>query len=529
MLATFVIGLREGLEAALIVGIIAAFLKKNGRPLRTMWIGVVAAILISIAVGVVLKVVESALPQRQQELMETVIGSVAIFFVTGMVIWMSTHARGLKREIESAAQSALGAGTSRALVVMAFLAVLKEGFETAVFLLATFQASSNTSSAVVGAVLGILCSAAVGFGLYTGGVTLNLGKFFKVTSGFLILIAGGLTVTALRTAHEAGILNAGQGRTADLSWLAPSGSIRSAVFTGVLGIPAYPRLIEVLGWFLYVVPMALIVYWPARHRPNAQQSVRLKLALAAGCAVAAGVLVAVVPTATLRTPDAAPVVDGSGAKAGAIRFESAALTGPGAAERHTLQRVGPRNLNGVKAIHYTARPASAAAPPATLTLAQVSALNGNRLPVGIDPGLNPGPFDAKWQRSEAVDVSTVHGRLYDATRRAHLSVTLSGGGLTTARTLTVSPGANLPSGVSDPGASWTVATSYVDDFGTALSRYASDQDAVKFWGRVAPVGLLVTAAALVVAALRARRRLQPVRSTPSATVGTPSPRSSSNA
>ena len=107
MLPTLVIGLREGLEAALIVGIIAAFLRKNGKSLVPMWIGVTAAVVLSVAVGVVLAAVERALPQAGQEGMESVIGVVAVVFVTGMILWMNTHARGLKRELEAGASDAI--------------------------------------------------------------------------------------------------------------------------------------------------------------------------------------------------------------------------------------------------------------------------------------------------------------------------------------------------------------------------------------------------------------------------------------
>ena len=248
MLATFIIGLREGLEAALIVGIIAAFLTKNGRRLTPMWIGVGSAVLLSLAVGITLAVVEHSLPQSAQEGMETVIGAVAVFFVTGMILWMSSHSRGLKRELEASAQHALGGGASSALVVMAFLAVLKEGFETSVFLLATFQASTSAAVAATGALLGILVSIGLGIAIYRGGVRINLSKFFRATGIFLVLVAAGLVVTALRTAHEAGWLNAGQQRTFDLSWLAPVGSIRGALFTGVLGILTGGLIISGMLW-----------------------------------------------------------------------------------------------------------------------------------------------------------------------------------------------------------------------------------------------------------------------------------------
>src|ERR1700733_10988584 len=158
MLPTFVIGLREGLEAALIVGIVAAFLRQRGRLdlLRLAFLGVGAAVALWLAIGIALDVISHDLPQRQQEGLETVIGAVAVVMVTYMVVWMRRHSRDLKGDLESAAGSALASGSAKALVAMAFLAVLREGFETAVFLLATFHASGNATLSWLGALLGIL-------------------------------------------------------------------------------------------------------------------------------------------------------------------------------------------------------------------------------------------------------------------------------------------------------------------------------------------------------------------------------------
>jgi len=253
MLATFVIGLREGLEAALIVGIIAAFLRNSGKSLVPMWIGVTLAVALSIGVGVTLELVERALPQAEQEALETVIGVIAIAFVTGMIFWMHGHARDMKRQIEARASAAIGQAGTAALAGMAFLAVLREGFETAVFLLATFSAAQSAGLAAAGALLGLLVAVAIGWGIYAGGVRFNLRRFFASTGGFLILVAAGLVVSALRTAHEAGWINGGQQTTIDLSWLVAPGSVRSALITGVLGIPADPRLIELIGWFAYLM------------------------------------------------------------------------------------------------------------------------------------------------------------------------------------------------------------------------------------------------------------------------------------
>jgi high-affinity iron transporter len=268
VLPTFVIGLREGLEAALIVGIIAAFLAQEGRrdALRQVWIGVAAAVLICIGIAVALQAISSDLPQRGQEGLETVVGILAVGMVTYMIFFMRRNARNLKGELEGAAASALAAGSARALVLMAFLAVLREGFETAVFLLATFDASGDATASWLGAVIGILLATAVGYGIYRGGVRLNLSRFFRITGLVLVVIAAGLVMTAFHTANEAGWLTAGQVQAFDLSWLVRPGTPVSSLFTGVLGIQPFPVWIEVAAWLAYLVPMALIVAWPARRQ-----------------------------------------------------------------------------------------------------------------------------------------------------------------------------------------------------------------------------------------------------------------------
>src|ERR1700710_775210 len=285
---TFLIGLREGLEATLIVSIVAAFLKRNGRSMRPMFAGVALAVLISIAVGVGLELLSSTLPQRQQEMLETVIGAIAVVFVTTMIIWMKRHAMTMKGELEREAAEALNAGGSLALTVMAFLAVLKEGFETAVFLLAAAQTSNGSRwYAVFGGAAGIAVAVAVGVGLYYGGLKLNLGRFFRVTGVFLVLIAAGLVMSALRTAHEAGWVTIGQPQVLDLSsWLSAK-SVLGALVTGMFGIPNDPRLIEVLGWLLYAVPVMAIFLWPARLAFSARVKTRLLTGTAAALGVAA--------------------------------------------------------------------------------------------------------------------------------------------------------------------------------------------------------------------------------------------------
>jgi high-affinity iron transporter len=269
MLPTFVIGLREGLEASLIVGIVAGFLGRQGRrdALRQVWIGVASAVLICVAVGVALQMISAELPQAEQEGLETVIGILAVGMVTYMIVWMRRHARDLKGELEGAASHALARGSAVALVAMAFLAVLREGFETAVFLLAAFQASTNSALAGTGAVLGILLAVLLGYGIYRGGVKLNLARFFRATGVVLVVVAAGLVMTAFHTAHEAGWVNFGQRRVADLSWLVLPGTPASALLTGMLGIQPYPVLIEVVAWLCYLVPLLAYLLWPTGRRP----------------------------------------------------------------------------------------------------------------------------------------------------------------------------------------------------------------------------------------------------------------------
>jgi high-affinity iron transporter len=268
VIPTFVIGLREGLEASLIVGIVAAFLGQQGKrqELRQVWIGTALAVSICIAVGVVLDLVSSSLPQQQQEGLETVVGAIAVTMVSYMVLWMRSHAHELKGELEAAAATALVAGSSRALVLMAFLAVLREGFETVVFLLATFNASHDMVASAGGAALGILAAVVLGYGIYRGGVSINLGRFFRITGIVLVFIAAGLVMTAIHTANEAGWLSFGQQQALDLSWLVRPGTPVESLVSGVLGIQPYPVWIELIGWFAYLIPMLLIVTLPRRRR-----------------------------------------------------------------------------------------------------------------------------------------------------------------------------------------------------------------------------------------------------------------------
>jgi len=272
MIPTFVITLREGVEASLIIGIIAAFLVKEGRSdaMRQMWVGIGIAVALCIGVAVLLEVVGQQLPQKEQEGLETIVGLIAVSAVSYMIIWMRRHARGIKAQLEGDAASALATGSTLALVGMAFLAVLREGFETSVFLLAAFQDASDTTAAGAGSILGLVAAIAIGLGLYRGGVRINLTRFFRFTGIVLVFVAAGLLASAAHTAHEAGWINGLQGQAIDLGWLVQPGTITGSLLTGMLGLQPSPTVIEAIVYLGYAIPMAAYVLWPQgmRVRPR---------------------------------------------------------------------------------------------------------------------------------------------------------------------------------------------------------------------------------------------------------------------
>ncbi len=380
MLPTFVIGLREGLEASLIVSIVATFLYQRGRRdlLRWVFVGVGIAVVLCGAVGIVLQVVSQNLPQRQQEGLETVIGLVAVAMVTYMVVWMRRHSRDLKGQLEGAAADALAAGSGVALVLMAFLAVMREGFETAVFLLAAFNESSSGSSAWIGAILGILIAIGLGYAIFRGGVKLNLSRFFRFTGVVLVLVAAGLVVNAIHTAHEAGWLNIGQDQFADLTSVVRPGSVQSSLLTGMLGIQERPTVIEFAAWLVYLIPVGVYVAWPPGRGVKLQVQRRLYAALAAAGLVAGVLLLVLAPSAPARGNARFSghdiMIQGLTGAVGSATVDGQTLA---------LTRSGSERLAGLGTSVYTATSTDdTATGPATMTLGEVAKANGGRLPLG---------------------------------------------------------------------------------------------------------------------------------------------------
>lgn len=247
--------LREGIEAALIVGIVAGYLKKSGRGdlMPAVWVGVLLAAALSLFVGAGLQLFAAEFPQKQQELFEGIVGIVAVVLLTSMVFWMRKAARSIKGELHQSIDAALAHsnGPAWALIGMVFLAVAREGLESVFFLLAVFQ-QSNSWQAPVGALAGVAVAVAMGYGIYSGSVRLNLRKFFRLTGIFILLVAAGLTAGVLRKLHEAGIWNHLQQVVFNFSDTLPNDSPLGAVLSGLLGYQATPVLGEVIAYVAFL-------------------------------------------------------------------------------------------------------------------------------------------------------------------------------------------------------------------------------------------------------------------------------------
>jgi high-affinity iron transporter len=271
MLTTFVIGLREGLEAALVVGIIAAFIIRRGdrRVLRSMWLGVAAALVVSAAGAVALHVANRALTLQARETMEGVLTLLAVVGVSYMIVWMRRHSATLRTELEAKASAAFAAGSGTAIGVLAFVAVAREGLETAVFLLAILGNSAAPALAASGAAAGIGVSVMLGYGIYRGGVAVDLRRFFRLTGIVLVIVAAGLVSSAVHELAEAGVIDVLQSPAIDLSWLITADSVWSSILAAFVGFQPVPTVAETVAWAAFLVPMTLYVggaRFPRRRR-----------------------------------------------------------------------------------------------------------------------------------------------------------------------------------------------------------------------------------------------------------------------
>lgn len=263
MLAPFLIMLREGLEAALIVGIIAGYLRQTGRAawLPAVWIGIFLAVAAALFAGAALQLASASFPQRTQELFEAVIGLVAVAVLVWMVFWMRRAARSIKGELQQSVDAAVTGGTW-ALIGMVFLAVAREGLESVFFLLAIFQ-QSRDGMAPLGALLGLLVSAGIGWVIYEGALRLDLGRFFRWTGVFILFVAAGLLSGSVKALHEAGIWNGLQSRAYDISHLLPETGPLGTVLAGLLGYREAPTLGEIAAYWIFLAVMLVLFLRPA--------------------------------------------------------------------------------------------------------------------------------------------------------------------------------------------------------------------------------------------------------------------------
>jgi High-affinity Fe2+/Pb2+ permease len=268
--ASYLIGLREGLEAALVVSILVAFLVKSDRRDRLghVWTGVGIAVALSVAFGALLTFTAAHLEYEHQELFEAVTSLLATGFVTWMIFWMRGAARSIGGELRARLGEAVAVG-STAVVVVAFLAVAREGLETALLFFASAQGAATTAAPLIGISLGVLTAIALAWGIYASAIRINLGVFFTWTGLLLILVAAGILKYAVHDLQEAGVLPGLNTLAFDISGALPPDAWYSALLAGMFNITAQPSVLEVVAWAAYAVPVLTLFLLPGRARPAA--------------------------------------------------------------------------------------------------------------------------------------------------------------------------------------------------------------------------------------------------------------------
>jgi len=272
--ANYLIGLREGLEAALVVSILIAYLVKSGHAdrLRPIWLGVLAALALSLSLGAVLTFTSQRLSFQAQETFGGVLSIVAVAFVTWMIFWMRRTARHLSSQLRGRIDQALTIGAG-ALAVTAFLAVGREGLETTLFLWSAAQATGETTAPLVGASLGLVTAAVLGYLFYRGAVRINLSTFFTWTGAALILVAAGVLAYGVHDLQEAAILPGLNSIAFDISATIPPDSWYGTLLRGTINLTPVTTWLQALTWLAYVVPVTVLFFWPASgSTPAAQPS-----------------------------------------------------------------------------------------------------------------------------------------------------------------------------------------------------------------------------------------------------------------
>lgn len=276
MLATFLISLREGLEAALVVGILVAYLTKLGRRdvLPRLWAGVGLAIGLAVAIGAVLTFGAYTLTFEAQELLGGTLSLIAVAMVTWMIFWMQKTARTLKHSLEGGVDRALATGGLWAIVAIGFISVAREGVETTLLLWSMVQSFGEVPAALAGALLGLAAAVALGWALARGMLRLDLRVFFGWTGAFLVIVAAGVLAYAIHDLQEAGALPgpftaaapidpvtakvavgwAGFpfGWAFDVTASVPPGSALAVLLQATVGFMPRMSWLQVVAWALYV-------------------------------------------------------------------------------------------------------------------------------------------------------------------------------------------------------------------------------------------------------------------------------------
>jgi len=262
VIANYLIGLREGLEASLVIGILLAYLVKTERRdlMPAVWAGVLAAAGISLAFGALLTFGPSGLSFEAREAIGGTLSIIAVGLITWMIFWMARMARSMRSELHAKLDQAINAG-AMAVFVVAILAVGREGLETALYLWVGAQAAQTTSLApLLGAVLGLATSFLIGWAIYRGALRLNLRTFFAWTGVFLIVVAAGVLAYGVHDLQEAGILPGLDNLAFDVSATIPPSSVIGTVLKGIFNFSPATTWLQLVAWVAYLVPvMALFV------------------------------------------------------------------------------------------------------------------------------------------------------------------------------------------------------------------------------------------------------------------------------
>lgn len=259
MTAGFFLMLREGLEASLIVGIIAAYLVKIGRPdaMPRIWLGVGGAVAVSVAAGLFVATTVGQLPLAIQETVEGSTSLLAVVVLTWMLFWMRRQGRAMKGELERGVDVALAVGSTTALAGLAFVAVVREGLEAVLFLYAVGSSTGSVAGLMAASLAGLAAAVAIGWAIFALGVRIDLRRFFTVTGVVLVFVSGGLVAFAIAEFSEAGLLRASP-VVVDLGEVLPVASPIGSLLAGLFGYRDAPTTLELAGYLLYVVPILML-------------------------------------------------------------------------------------------------------------------------------------------------------------------------------------------------------------------------------------------------------------------------------